>query len=421
MGKVTRRLISLLLPACIAGSLDRVNVGFAAITMNHDLGLSAAAFGLGAGLFFVTYFFCGLPSNLILARVGARRWIALLMVLWAIVSGSTAFVTDAHGFYALRLTLGAAEAGFFPGVLYYLTLWVPPAWRARLIALFMAGISAASLIGAPLSGLLLALDGSLGLRGWQWLFLAEAAPSLLLGLAILRALPDRPENAPWLSAEERAWLAERLRADRPPRRLEHDSALWRVLANPLVLALSFIWFCTGFVYYALSFFLPLIVHGFGLGPLATGFVSAIPFGCGLAGMALLSRRSDRSGARSRYLALAMAIAAAGVIGSTGFASPTWRIALLAVAGFGIFAMGPLFWTLPSALLRGRAAAAGMAVISAIGNLSGLIGPTTMGLIQDRTGSSAAGLIAFGLIALVGGGAALVLGDGAREAATAARG
>src|SRR5215211_875861 len=264
IGKVSARLVPFLIACYFVAFLDRVNVGFAALTMNADLGLSAWQYGFGAGVFFLTYFFFEVPSNLLLERFGARKWIARIMFTWGLLSGSMAFVTGPTSFYVLRALLGIAESGFFPGIIFYLTLWFPAVYRARIIGYFMAAIPLSTVIGAPVSGLLLGLDGFGGLKGWQWLFVLEAAPALILSVVVFLYMTDRPADATWLTQEERAWLVDRLDHERRQREMARHYTTMEALRNPKVLALSVVYFGAVALNYGLSFFLPQIVKSFGL-------------------------------------------------------------------------------------------------------------------------------------------------------------
>jgi MFS transporter, ACS family, tartrate transporter len=292
MARVSARLLPFLIVCYFVAYLDRVNVSFAALTMNKDLGLSASAYGLGAGIFFLAYAVLEVPSNLLLAHFGARRWIARIMFTWGIMSGAMAFVGNETWFYIVRFLLGAAEAGFFPGMIFYLTLWFPAAYRGRVIGYFMAAIPLSTVIGAPISSALLGLDGVLGMHGWQWLFILEAAPALLLSVVVLFYLTDKPADAGWLRDDERRWLVDRLAAEERQRVAARHYGVLEALLNPHVLALSLVYFGAVATNYGLSFFLPQIVKAFGMSNLQTGFVSAIPYVVGVVGIVWWSRRSD---------------------------------------------------------------------------------------------------------------------------------
>jgi MFS transporter, ACS family, tartrate transporter len=404
MRKILRRFMPLLTLCFVAAFLDRVNVGFAALTMNRELGLSNTAFGLAAGLFFLSYFVFEVPSNLLLERFGARRWIARIMFTWGLCSGATAFVQGEWSFYALRILLGAAEAGFFPGVVFFLTLWVPTAYRARAIGVFMAAMPLASVIGSPVSGYLMSLHGWMGLSGWQITFLLEALPSLLLAVVVWEKLRDTPQQAEWLDDDERVWLDVTLRTEREARSttvVEHG--LLNLIRSPVVLFTALAYFgVTGFTY-GLSFFLPQIVHAFNLSLLETGFVAALPFVAGAAGMIWWGRRSDRTGERRVHLLVPLALAVIGLGGSTLVPMPAGKLALLCLASFGVFSTLPVFWSVVPRLLGPAVTAAGIALINSLGNLSGFVNPYAVGFIKDATGSFNGGLqliAGIGVIALI---------------------
>jgi ACS family tartrate transporter-like MFS transporter len=419
IAKVTRRLVPFLMACYFIAYLDRVNVSFAALEMNQDLGLSQTAFGLGAGIFFIAYFIFEVPSNLLLERFGARKWIARIMLSWGILSGTMAFIPaiaratglgNENSFYLLRVLLGAAEAGFFPGIIFYLTLWFPAQYRARIVGYFMAAIPLSTVIGAPISGVLLYLHGGLGLAGWQWLFVIEAVPAIILAGVVFFYLTDWPADAAWLAPEERTWLAGRLELEQCQRQAVRDYSVRQSLVNPRVLGLSLVYFGAVATNYGLSFFLPQIVKAFGLNIFLTTLISATPYAVGLIGMVWWGRRSDRVVERRFHAAFPLFIAAAGIAVSTALDNPTLKMLSLCVAGFGIFANLPVFWTLPTAFLSGAAAAAGIAVINSIGNLAGFAGPFAMGWIRDQTGSYAGGLLLLAALGIIALGILLMIGQ-----------
>jgi ACS family tartrate transporter-like MFS transporter len=419
IAKVTKRIVPFLIVCYFVAYLDRVNVGFAALAMNQDLGLSQTAFGLGAGIFFIAYFIFEVPSNLLLEQFGARKWIARIMLSWGLLSGTMAFIPaiahvtglgNENTFYLLRVLLGAAEAGFFPGIIFYLTLWFPAQYRARIVGYFMAAIPLSTVIGAPISGVLLYLHGGLGLAGWQWLFIVEAVPAIILSGVVFFYLTDWPADAAWLAPDERNWLAGRLELERRQRLAVHDFSVRQSLVNPRVLGLSLVYFGAVATNYGLSFFLPQIVKGFGLNTLLTTLVSATPYAVGLIGMVWWGRRSDRVVERRYHAAFPLFIAAAGIAASTALDNPALKTVSFCVAGFGIFANLPVFWTLPTAFLSGAAAAAGIAVINSIGNLAGFAGPFAMGWIKDQTSSYAGGLLLLASLGIIAMGVVLMLGQ-----------
>jgi D-galactonate transporter len=413
IAKVSARLIPFLILCYFVAYLDRVNVGFAAITMNKDLALTATMFGFGSGIFFLAYFLFEVPSNLLLDRFGARKWIARIMITWGVLSGAMAFIpnisaatgiSNEHTFYIVRVLLGLAEAGFFPGIIFYLTLWFPAIYRARVIGSFMAAIPLSSVIGAPVSGEILAHMGGVGgIAGWQWLFIVEAVPALILAGVVLSYLTDRPRDATWLAADERTWLTDRLAAEERQRLQAERFTIGQALGNPRVLALAVVYFGAVACTYGVGFWLPQIVKGFGLTSAATGWVTAIPYVVGTVGMVWWGRRSDSRHERKGHAAFALLMAVIGIAASTAFPDPVVKMALLSLAAFGTFAVLPVFWTLPTAFLSGSAAAAGIAIINALGNLSGFVGPFAVGWIRDATGSFSGGLLliaAFAALAMV---------------------
>lgn len=410
--KAARRLLPFLMLCYFCAYLDRVNVSFAALTMNRDLGLSPAAYGFGAGLFFLGYFAFEVPSNLILARVGARVWIARIMVTWSLISGATAFVTGEISFYLVRLALGLAEAGFFPGIILYLTLWFPAAERARIVGTFMVAVPLSAAIGGPVSGVILtATDGALGLAGWQWLYLIEAAPSLVLGVLTLFVLTDRPAQAAWLTPAERTALAARIAADAPAQ--GRSPPLAEALLHPRLLGLAGVYFGLSTGLYAVGLWLPQIVSGFGLDPLATGLVSALPYLVAAAGMVPWTRHSDATGERAWHVALPAIAAGLALAAASRADGPVLSVLFLSLASLGLFAALPTFWTLPTGLLSGRAAAGGIALVNAVGGLGGFFGPSLMGWIRDATGRFDLALAAVAGLLVVTGLAAAWLGRGLR--------
>lgn len=410
LSRVSRRLVPFLFLLYVASYLDRVNVGFAALQMNRALGLSATAYGLGAGVFFLGYCLLEVPSNLMLARVGARRWIARIMISWGLVSSAMLFARGPTSFYLLRFLLGAAEAGFFPGIVFYLTEWFPCEGRARVIARFMAAIPLAGIIGGPLSGALLGLGGRFGLAGWQWLFLIEGIPSVVLGVATLVYLTDRPETAHWLGDAERAWLTERLRAEREQCISQHHVSVRQAMAHPAVWKLGLLQglSITGGLY-ALSFWLPQLVKAFSGGSdFRVGFVTAIPYTCAVVAMLFVGAHSDRTGERWLHIAGCSLVAAAGFLASAYVRTPVFALLALSVAAAGILSGGAPFFTLPGAFLSGEAAAAGVALINSVANIMGFAVPYALGLLKDATGDYYTGLALLALLPLAGSALAIRL-------------
>jgi MFS transporter, ACS family, tartrate transporter len=400
---VSRRLIPFLFVCYVVSFLDRVNVGFAALEMNRDVGLSPTVYGFGAGIFFIGYSFFEVPSNLILARTGARLWIARIMITWGLIAAGMMFVRGPLSFYLLRFLLGVAEAGFFPGIIFYLSEWFPANVRARAIARFMTAIPVSGVIGGPISGALLGLSGRLGLTGWQWLFLLEGLPALVLGVAVLRYLPDRPEGATWLAPEQRRWLAERLSIERERCVERHGFGVIRALSSGVVWQLGLLTFLsTGFGQYALGLWLPQIVRGFsGLGNLQVGFVSAVPNLVAAVAMVIFAAHSDRTGERCLHIAAASAVAAVGFLGCALVRSPVFAVVSLSLAAAGLLSAHGPFWPLPSKFLTGAAAAGGIALINSLANLSGFAGPYAIGLLNSVSGDFRSGLLLLALVPLAG--------------------
>lgn len=410
MDKVTWRLVPFLMLCYFIAYLDRVNVSFAGGPMSKDLGLTAAAFGGAAGIFFIAYFFFEVPSNLALDRFGARLWIARIMLTWGLIAGAQAFVVGEFSLNIVRLLLGAAEAGFFPGVIFFLTLWFPSAYRARIVGWFMFAIPISTVIGAPISGLILNLEGVAGLHGWQWMFLIEAAPAILMTLAVLYYLTDRPKEAHWLEPSESQWLQDRLDAERANRE-KHGALSWfRSMLDIRVIALGFVYMGCNIPQYGLSFFLPQIVKGFGgLSNFEIGCVTALPYVVGAIGMLVWSRHSDKMAERKWHTVIPLAIIVVGLALAAVMPTPLTKMIFLCVAGFGFFAVLPVFWTLPTTFLSGAGAAAGIAAVNSIGNLGGYFGPQVFGKLKDYTQGDFVSLMFLAACAIIGAVIVLVLG------------
>ena len=420
MRRVTLRLLPFLMICYFFALLDRVNVGFAALQMNKDLGLSAAAFGLGSSLFFVGYFLLEIPSNLALEKFGARRWIARIMITWGLISACMALVVGPYSFYAMRLLLGAAEAGFFPGVVLFLTYWFPAAYRARIIAIFMVSIPVASFIGSPVSALLLELNGVLGLKGWQWLFLLEAIPTVLLGAACLWILTDRPDRAKWLTAEQREWLAGRIQEDGARKSAIGHLSVWQLLRNRHFLVMAMVCAGASATGSALAIWQPQLLKTFGLTNLQTGFINSVPYGIASVLMVLWGRHSDRTGERRWHTALALLLIAGG-LSSLAFTqsmlAPT--VMLLSCALIGAYSFKGPFWALSSTWMSPKTAAAGLAGINAIANLVGGGAISLVGWIKESTGSFSLALLPMVALTLAGAVSVLVMTRQARTQPAAA--
>ena len=390
LSKITWRIVPFLVLCYFLAFIDRINVSIAALTMNRDLGLSPAVFGFGAGLFFVSYFFLEVPSNILMQKVGARRWIARIMISWGIVSGATAFVQGTNSFYVARLLLGAAEAGFFPAILFYLSCWFPEGARAKVFAYFLAAVPLAGIIGFPISGLFLSLDGLWGLKGRQWLFLIEALPTVIVAVIAYYYLTDQPSDATWLSDEQREWLLNQLKQDERQRQGRVRDGNWINLIDIRVICFATIHFCGNLAIYGLGFFLPQIVKASGFNNFDASLVSALPYVLGAVGMLVWGSYS--AGGRARMgVFLPFVVGAIGFVGAATTGNPNLMIASLCVASFGALGYAPGFWTLPTSLLSGTASAIAIAAINSIGNFAGFLGPYTIGYLRETTGSFEMGL------------------------------
>ena len=359
MRRVTRRLIPLLMVSYFAAYLDRVNVGFAALTMNKALGFSSAIFGIGSGIFFLGYFLFEIPSNLILSKVGARRWIARILLTWGVISGATAFITGTWSFLGIRFLLGLAEAGFYPGIILYLTWWFPSAYRSRIVGIFMTAIPISIVTGSLISSQILRLGDWGGLAAWQWLFILEALPAVILGFVVMYYLTDGPQQAHWLTDEQKTWLTRRLAAERAHRETIHDFSLGQTMVNPRVWLLTLVYFGQNMTGYGLVIFLPQIVSRFGVGVGLNGLISALPFAAGAIAMVLWGLHSDRTGERNLHAAAACFLTFAGLAVCIFLENPVLMMVAIILSQMGQAAIAPTFWTLPTAMLSGTAAAGGI--------------------------------------------------------------
>ena len=402
LAKARRRLLPFLFLLYVVSYLDRINVGFAALQMNAALGFSSVTYSFGAGIFFLSYTLLEIPSNVILARVGARLWIARIMITWGLISAGMMFVHSATAFYVLRFALGAAEAGFFPGIIYCLTKWFPRRERARAIAGFMTAVVVAGIVGGPISGALLSLDGVGGLAGWQWLFVVEGLPAVVLGVVVLRVLPGQPSEARWLTPEEQLALTTTLLAEEAsPESTVHS--IRSALTSGRVWLLATVYFTIPVMLYAFGFWLPQIVRSAsGAGDFAIGWLSAIPYAVAAVGMVVIGRHSDRTGERRWHIALTAMIGGAafaltGFVHGTAFVMTTLSIAMLGLASM----LGP-FWAFATSFLGGIGAAAGIALVNSVGNVGGFVGPNIIGYVQQATGGFTGGLVAIGAVLAAGG-------------------
>jgi MFS transporter, ACS family, tartrate transporter len=400
MRRVAWRIVPFLMLCYFISFVDRVNAGFAALEMNRDVHLSPSVFGLGGGLFFISYFIFEVPSNLAMERVGARLWIARIMVSWGIVAAAMALIVGPYTFYFLRLLLGAAEAGFFPGVMLYITYWFPSAYRARIIGWFMVAVPVSAFLGSPLSAVLLGADGLLGLRGWQWMFILEGAPAVVLGLLSLYLLADRPRDAAWLTLVQRDWLATRLAGEHAAARPVPQQTVWRVLANGRVLALALVLAGSTANSSGIQLWSPQMFKAFGLTNLQTGLANALPFAVASVIMIWWSRRSDRLNERVWHSVAPLVLVAIGLAGSLWFRSLPGTMVCLSLAVAGIYAgKGPV-WAVSTEWLAAGAAAAGLAQINALSNLAGFGTIYVVGIIAGATGGFSLAMVPLMLLAAV---------------------
>jgi ACS family tartrate transporter-like MFS transporter len=394
--KVTWRLIPFLILLYFIAFLDRINVGFAALTMNKDVGLTPQMFGFGAGIFFLGYFAFEVPSTIILHKVGARFWIGRVMITWGLVSVAMAFTRGPISFYILRFLLGLAEAGFFPGIILYLSYWFPANHRSTVTAMFMAAAPVAGFIGSPISAALMELHGVAGLQGWQWLFLLEGAPALVLGFIVFRFLTDRPAEAAWLAQDERDWLASTIQREQTGFRDPHSRSAWRALADWKVLALSLAYFGTSAGLYTIGFWAPLIIKSLGFPVFRVGLLVAIPNLIAVVGMILWSQNSDRTGERYWHAALACLIGAVGMaVAARASGSAFLAIVGLSLTAFGVSAAKPPLWCLPTRFFADTGAAASIGLINSLGTLGGFVGPYMVGSTNGTTGDFTRGLYLIG--------------------------
>jgi len=400
MKRVVWRIMPFLMLCYFVAYLDRTNVGFAALQMNKALRLTQAQFGFGAGLFFLTYCLCEVPSNLLLYRFGARRWIARIMFSWGLCAIAMALITNDTAYYSVRALLGAAEAGFQPGVLFFITLWFPEAYRGRVLGLFFAAIPLSGIIGAPISGFLLSLNGLGGLAGWRWLYILEGLPALFLAPVVLAYLHDSPGEATWLQPGERTWLVEQLASQKQERASHRSYSFLQTLTDPRVWFLALIYFTNVCLNNAIATFLPQIVKGFGASNQQTGFIAAIPSLVALVAVIWFGRRSDRKAERYGHAACANLVGGVALLASALLHDPVARVAAMSLALAGTLSFAGVFWTIPSGFLSGASAASGLAAISALGILGGFVSPWFIGYLKDRTGDFRWGIGIVGCVAMV---------------------
>jgi ACS family tartrate transporter-like MFS transporter len=396
---VAFRLLPLVFLLYFFSLIDRTNLGVGALTMNHDLGLSAYGYSLGVAAFFIGYIPCEIPSNLILERIGARLWIGRIAITWGLIASCMALVGGQTSFLTVRFLLGIAEAGLFPGLLLYLTYWFPKAYRARVNAALVLAIPVSNALGAPLAASLMELHGLLGFAGWKWMFVLEGVPSIILGCFVLRYLTDHPVNATWLDPRQRAWLQDTLAQERKAVEQQHARlGLWQALTDRRVLALCLVYFSMGTTAYGLGYFPPQIIKAWGLSNLATGWTVAVPETIGIIAMLIWGSWSDRVGSRRRSLSIALMIGAVGLACMGFFATSPWSLIAVAAVSIGFSSARPMFWTLPPTFLSGRAIAGSIALISCFANFGGIVGPVAIGWAKTATNSFAGGLYLVAFIA-----------------------
>ncbi|GFM74509.1 MFS transporter [Pseudomonas cichorii] len=410
MHRVAWRILPFLIICYLIAIIDRGNIGMASLQMNEDLGLTAKVFGFASSLFFFSYFLLEVPSNLAMQKYGARIWIARIMITWGLISAGTAFVQGANSLYVMRFLLGAAEAGFFPGVLLYLTYWLPSAYRARMVAIFMVAIPAANFIGSPLSGLLLSLDGWMGMRGWHWLFIIEGVPAVLLGIACLFVLTDRPEQAKWLSNEQRSWLIQRLAEEASKKTTIGHISLCKLLRHKDIWVLALIYSGASAAGSTMSVWAPQLLKTFGLSAMEIGLINAIPYGLASVLMIVWGRSSDRTGERRWHTAMTMLMIAGGLLLTLFTSSLVATVIMLSLVLIGAYSMKGPFWALVSGWLSSSTAAAGLAAVGALANLiGGGIMVNAYGAIHDATGSYALALMPLTALCTLAGVMVLIIG------------
>ena len=403
--KCAWRLIPFIMLLYVVNYIDRVNVGFAALTMNKDLGLSPTVYGIGGTTFFIGYLIFQVPANLMLERVGARRWVFLILAVWGIVSSANALTSDTYTYYGLRLLLGVAEAGFFPGMLLYMTYWFPQSYRSRFIGLFMSAIPMANIIGGPISTSILEMDGLWGLHGWQWMFLLEGVPAVICAFAALILLPDRPASASWLSPEEKSFIAGRLTSEDKP---DHRN-LWPALTDPRVYAIGLILAGNQVGLYGIQLWMPQMVQSMGVSNFANGFVVAVPFLCAMLAMIWWGYKSDKGGDRTTYVALSLLLAAGSLIAASFAQSNILVLILLTLALCGTLAYNGPFFSLPSTFLAGTAAAGGLGFVNTLGSVGRSVASPIVGVLKEQSGNYSSGMAAMGIAELMAAVVALVLG------------
>ena len=401
MRKIYIRLLPFAILSYFLAYVDRINVSFAALTMRGDLQMSATAYGFALGTFYWAYFIFEVPSNIAMEKVGARLWIARIMITWGLLAGATAYVTGATSFGVLRFLLGAAEAGFFPGIVLYFTYWFPSYHHARIVSGFLIGLPIAVAAGAPISTALLELDGLLGLRGWQIMYLAEGIPAFVIGIVTLFVLTDKPEQATFLTQDEKAWLRARLDAERAAKESVRTFTLWQSLINPKVLLLSLNYLGIGTASLGMLFFIPQIIKSIGVtSNMTVGWLTMVPYICGGISLVIWGFISDHMNERRWNLLVACIVSTAGLVTAAMTMGTWWALVGMSIAAVGFYGTKGPFWAMPPMFLTGTAAAAAIAWINSIGNLGGFFGPWYVGVIKDATGSFSGGLYGLALLGLI---------------------
>lgn len=415
VGKVTWRLMPFLIVCYLLAFIDRGNIGMASLQMNHDIGVTPQMFGFASSLFFIAYFFFEVPSNLALQRFGARKWIARIMITWGLISAANALVQGPNTLYVLRFLLGAAEAGFFPGVMLYMTYWIPAAYRARFVAIFMVAVPMASFIGSPISALLLQADGVLGLRGWQWLFILEGLPTVVMGVVCLWYLTDRPEQAKWLSLEQREWLSQRMERERLEKKQAGHVSLWKLFRSKEVIGMALVCSTASAAGTVLGVWQPQLIKSFGLTVMQTGMLNSVPYLIAAVLMIWWGRHSDRSNERRWHTVIPLALIACGLLGTFFVSKLAPTVMLLTCVLVGAYSFKGPFWALSTGWLASGSAAAGLAGINAVANLiGGGLMVNAYGWIKTATGSHALGLAPIGVLALISITMLLILSANARK-------
>jgi MFS family permease len=414
MGKVHRRIVPFCILLFVVAFIDRINVGFAALQMNQALAIGSEVFGAGVGIFFIGYFLFEIPSNLILHRVGARVWISRIVISWGLLTMLHVFITGMWSFYILRFLLGLAEAGFAPGLLFYFTLWFPAQYRGVALSRYLTASAIAVVIGAPFSTSLFQLSGLLGLAGWQWMFLIEGGLGILLGLITLVYLTNKPDEARWLTAEERQWLVSAMERE-PARRAPGAGDFRKALGDYRVWVLTFIFFCFGIASYGIIFWIPQIVKQLsGFSNISTGYVTALPWIAAIIVMTLVGKSSDKYGERHLHLAGSFIVGAIGLAGSVLVTDPMIALLFIGLGAVGIWSALGVFWTIPPQLFSGTALAGCLALINSIGNLGGFVGPYAMGVAKANTGTFSTGLVGITCVLVAGAVAAVILKQATRR-------